>query len=58
MRVNVEVAMREKGLGWILREVAGDRQVMATKNGEEMDVDEPQKSRTQEQYRPFNPNVR
>lgn len=41
-RVNVEVAMRERGLGWILRELAGDRQAMATKNGEEMDVVEPQ----------------
>src|SRR5712691_4262292 len=28
-RVNVEVAMREKGLGWILRELAGDRQAKA-----------------------------
>ncbi|KAF8886795.1 putative RNA helicase [Infundibulicybe gibba] len=26
-RVNVEVAMREKGLGWILRDLAGDRTV-------------------------------
>lgn len=25
-RVNVGVAMREKGVGWILRELAGDRQ--------------------------------
>ena len=25
-RVNVEVAMREKGVGWILRELAGDRE--------------------------------
>ncbi|KAI0280130.1 Sec63-domain-containing protein [Russula aff. rugulosa BPL654] len=28
-RVDVEVAMREKGLGWILRELAGDRQAKA-----------------------------
>ena len=41
-RVNIEVAMREKGLGWILRELAGDRQAVAVKSGEEMDVDEPQ----------------
>lgn len=37
-RVNVEVAMREKGVGWILRELAGDRQVKAAT--EAMDVDE------------------
>jgi len=41
-RVNVEVAMREKGLGWILRELVGDRQAVVVKSGEEMDVDEPQ----------------
>ncbi|KAF8970308.1 Sec63-domain-containing protein [Flammula alnicola] len=38
-RVNVEVAMREKGLGWILRELAGDRQSKAAKL-DGMDVDE------------------
>lgn len=38
-RVNVEVAMREKGLGWILRELAGDRQGKGAK-AEAMDVDE------------------
>ncbi|KAG5640834.1 hypothetical protein DXG03_006882 [Asterophora parasitica] len=38
-RVNVEVAMREKGVGWILRELAGDRQAKA--NGDDaMDVDQ------------------
>ncbi|KAF8156619.1 Sec63 Brl domain-containing protein [Crassisporium funariophilum] len=37
-RVNVEVAMREKGLGWILRELAGDRQSKAGR-GDGMDVD-------------------
>ncbi|GLB39382.1 putative sec63-domain-containing protein [Lyophyllum shimeji] len=37
-RVNVEVAMREKGVGWILRELAGDRQAKATRE-EAMDVD-------------------
>ena len=37
-RVNVEVAMREKGVGWILRELAGDRQVKAAT--ESMDIDE------------------
>lgn len=39
-RVNVEVAMREKGVGWILRELAGDRG--ASKRapaGDAMDVD-------------------
>ncbi|PPQ70945.1 hypothetical protein CVT26_014249 [Gymnopilus dilepis] len=39
-RVNVEVAMREKGLGWILRELAGDRQAKVAKP-EAMDVDHP-----------------
>lgn len=39
-RVNVEVAMREKGLGWILRELAGDRQAKAVKS-DAMDVDHP-----------------
>ncbi|KNZ72229.1 U5 small nuclear ribonucleoprotein 200 kDa helicase [Termitomyces sp. J132] len=42
-RVNVEVAMREKGLGWILRELAGDRQAKAAKSpgvdDDAMDVD-------------------
>lgn len=37
-RVNVEVAMREKGVGWILRELAGDRQTKA--RADAMDVDE------------------
>ncbi|KAF8629449.1 hypothetical protein AX15_003443 [Amanita polypyramis BW_CC] len=37
-RVNVEVAMREKGVGWILRELAGDRQAKAKTDA--MDVDE------------------
>ncbi|KAI0919443.1 DEIH-box ATPase [Taiwanofungus camphoratus] len=37
-RVNVEVAMREKGLGWILRELAGDRKAKA--RTDVMDVDE------------------
>jgi len=42
-RVNVEVAMREKGLGWILRDLAGDRQAKA--NAEDaMDIDEQAKS--------------
>lgn len=36
-RVNVEVAMREKGVGWILRELAGDRQSKV--KSEAMDVD-------------------
>ncbi|KAJ8517086.1 hypothetical protein ONZ45_g5700 [Pleurotus djamor] len=39
-RVDVEVAMREKGVGWILRELAGDRQAKA-KADDAMDVDEP-----------------
>ena len=38
-RVNVEVAMREKGVGWILRELAGDRQAKA-KADDAMDVDQ------------------
>ncbi|PPQ88313.1 hypothetical protein CVT25_012373 [Psilocybe cyanescens] len=38
-RINVEVAMREKGLGWILRELAGDRQAKGEKP-DAMDVDE------------------
>jgi len=42
-RVNVEVAMREKGLGWILRELAGDRQAKARAE-DAMDVDERAKS--------------
>ncbi|KAF8270130.1 putative RNA helicase [Lactarius quietus] len=42
-RVNVEVAMREKGLGWILRELAGDRQAK-TNADDAMDVDEQAKS--------------
>ena len=37
-RVNVEVAMREKGVGWILRELAGDRKAK-TSSGDAMDVD-------------------
>jgi len=41
-RINVEVAMREKGLGWILRELAGDRQAKATDDA--MDVDAPAKA--------------
>jgi len=40
-RVNVEVAMREKGLGWILRELAGDRQAKSSTNVDAMDVDKP-----------------
>jgi pre-mRNA-splicing helicase BRR2 len=38
-RVDVEVAMREKGLGWILRELAGDRQAKAHAE-DAMDVDD------------------
>ena len=37
-RVNVEVAMRERGLGWILRELSGDRQAKA--RTDPMNVDE------------------
>ncbi|KAF7797360.1 hypothetical protein EIP86_008555 [Pleurotus ostreatoroseus] len=39
-RVNVEVAMREKGLGWILRDLAGDRKTK-TRAPDAMDVDKP-----------------
>ena len=42
-RVNVEVAMREKGVGWILKELAGDRKTRAAASGDAMDVDEPAK---------------
>lgn len=38
-RFNVEVAMREKGVGWILRELAGDRQAKASTGLDAMDVD-------------------
>ncbi|THH28522.1 hypothetical protein EUX98_g5677 [Antrodiella citrinella] len=38
-RVNVEVAMREKGLGWILRELSGDRKGKSRAT-DPMDVDE------------------
>ncbi|OAX40546.1 Sec63-domain-containing protein [Rhizopogon vinicolor AM-OR11-026] len=38
-RVNIEVAMREKGVGWILRELAGDRQAKKVQDNA-MDVDE------------------
>ncbi|KAG7088489.1 hypothetical protein E1B28_012477 [Marasmius oreades] len=38
-RVNVEVAMREKGVGWILRALAGDRQTK-TRETDAMDVDQ------------------
>lgn len=38
-RINVEVAMREKGVGWILRELAGDRQAKKAQD-DAMDVDE------------------
>src|SRR6202042_2697914 len=39
-RVNVEVAMREKGVGWILRELAGDRtKKIAGGEDDAMDVD-------------------
>ncbi|KIM78188.1 hypothetical protein PILCRDRAFT_824660 [Piloderma croceum F 1598] len=40
-RVNVEVAMREKGVGWILRDLAGDRQAKAPTDA--MDVDDQMK---------------
>jgi len=39
-RVNVEVSMRAKGVGWILRELAGDRQTKG-KTSDAMDLDEP-----------------
>jgi pre-mRNA-splicing helicase BRR2 len=39
-RVNVEVAMREKGVGWILRELAGDRQATKAKPSDAMEVDD------------------
>jgi pre-mRNA-splicing helicase BRR2 len=36
--VNAEVAMREKGVGWILRELAGDIQAKARTDA--MDIEE------------------
>ncbi|KAK7020512.1 putative ATP dependent RNA helicase [Favolaschia claudopus] len=42
-RVNVEVAMREKGVGWILRELAGDRQAAKAKPSDAMEVDDESK---------------
>ncbi|KDQ16775.1 hypothetical protein BOTBODRAFT_106485 [Botryobasidium botryosum FD-172 SS1] len=38
-RVNVEVAMREKGVGWILKELKGDRTKTAAPATDSMDVD-------------------
>jgi pre-mRNA-splicing helicase BRR2 len=37
-RVNVEVAMREKGVGWILKQLAGDRMMQSRTDA--MDVDD------------------
>lgn len=37
-RLNVEVAMREKGVGWILKELAGDRS-KPSGTGDAMDID-------------------
>lgn len=42
-RVNVEVAMREKGVGWILRELAGDRKARGAAADDRMDVDDKSK---------------
>jgi pre-mRNA-splicing helicase BRR2 len=39
-RVNVEVAMRERGLGWIVRALAGDR-AGGARRADAMDVDAP-----------------
>jgi pre-mRNA-splicing helicase BRR2 len=39
-RVNVEVAMRERNLGWILRDLSGDRTAKGA-GGDSMDVDAP-----------------
>lgn len=38
-RLNVEVAMREKGVGWILKDLAGDRKAKET-GDDAMDVDQ------------------
>ncbi|KAH9930429.1 Sec63-domain-containing protein [Epithele typhae] len=43
-RVDIEVAMREKQLGWILRELAGDRKTKTRSDA--MDVDDKPKSRS------------
>ncbi|KAJ7578996.1 putative RNA helicase [Mycena floridula] len=42
-RVDLEVAMREKGLAWILRELKGERGVVPA-NDDRMDVDQPAKA--------------
>ena len=39
--VNIEVAMCEKGLGWILYELAGDHQAKSSTNVNAMDIDKP-----------------
>ncbi|KAF9504269.1 hypothetical protein BS47DRAFT_1355400 [Hydnum rufescens UP504] len=38
-RMNVEVAMREKGVGWILKELSGDRSKPTAGSQDSMDVD-------------------
>jgi pre-mRNA-splicing helicase BRR2 len=40
-RMDVEVAMREKGVGWILRALAGDRTKPAATPSDTMDIDAP-----------------
>jgi pre-mRNA-splicing helicase BRR2 len=55
-RVDVEIAMREKGLGWILRELAGDRQAKAHVE-DAMDVDEQAKVAMCPRLLPFPPSL-
>ncbi|KAJ3846706.1 Sec63 Brl domain-containing protein [Lentinula lateritia] len=47
-RGDVEVAMRERGVGWILRELGGERRLETTNDeeGEQMDVDTKVKAST------------
>ncbi|GAW10525.1 Sec63-domain-containing protein [Lentinula edodes] len=57
-RADVEVAMRERGVGWILRELDGERRPNTTSNdeeGEQMDVDDPKPPTT---TTPPNPTLR
>lgn len=54
-RLNVEVAMREKGVSWILKELSGDRSKPST--GEAMDVDGPTQSSSRPQNLPATTNI-
>ncbi|KAF9441258.1 hypothetical protein P691DRAFT_855944 [Macrolepiota fuliginosa MF-IS2] len=45
-RVNVEVTMREKGVGWILREFAGNKQTKMEADAMDVDETEPEVPKT------------